>query len=69
MGVAASHQSPASAEPFASTVATLEKKPYPPAMVAEEVMAWGWLGLWTPSPIPPVVADILVQGQSANEYI
>uniref|UniRef100_A0A804Q6J5 Helitron helicase-like domain-containing protein n=1 Tax=Zea mays TaxID=4577 RepID=A0A804Q6J5_MAIZE len=39
MGVAASHQSPASAEPFASTVATLEKKPYPPAMVAEEVMA------------------------------
>ena len=38
-GVAASHQSPASAELFASTVATPEKKPYPPATVAEEVMA------------------------------
>ncbi|PWZ03951.1 hypothetical protein Zm00014a_030103 [Zea mays] len=38
-GVAASHQSPASTEPFASTVATPEKKPYPPATVVEEVMA------------------------------
>ncbi|KAL5655399.1 hypothetical protein ACJX0J_034718, partial [Zea mays] len=25
-------------------------------------------GAWTLSPIPPVVADILVQGQSANEW-
>ncbi|KAL5669636.1 hypothetical protein ACJX0J_021857 [Zea mays] len=25
-------------------------------------------GAWTPSPIPPVVADILVQGQSTNEW-
>jgi hypothetical protein len=62
--VAAFHQAPASVEPYASVEATPEKKPYPPATVAEEVRL---AGARTRYHIPLAVADVPVQGESATE--
>ena len=62
--MAAFYQTLASVEPYASVEATPEKKPYPPATVAEEVRL---AGARTRYHIPLVVADVPVQGESATE--